>query len=239
MVWDWKGWLRKIAHEGDERLTEDEFGAARASMVREQLEARGVSDPRVLEAVSRVHRHRFVPPGQEACAYDDRPLPIGQGQTISQPYMVAVMTQCLSLKGGEKVLELGTGSGYQAAVLAEMGADVFTVERHAELSSGARHRLADLGYCSVHFRIGDGSAGWPEEAPFARILVTAAMPEMTEVLLNQLVDGGRLVAPVGSRSFQDLTIAERSGTEIKSWKSGGCTFVPLVGEYGWEAGENE
>jgi len=153
--------------------------------------------------------------------------------------MVAVMTECLSLRGPETVLELGTGSGYQAAVLAEMGVEVFTVERHRQLSDTARQRLGALGYRRVHFRVGDGSAGWPEKAPFDRILVTAGMPEIPGILLDQLADGGRLVAPVGSRSFQELTVVERSGSETKRWKSGGCTFVPLVGQYGWEAGEDE
>ncbi|MFH1573477.1 MAG: protein-L-isoaspartate(D-aspartate) O-methyltransferase, partial [Acidobacteriota bacterium] len=171
-------------------LTEDDFRKAREAMVRDQLESRSISDPLVLSAMRKVCRHEFVPPGQEAHAYEDRPLPIGDGQTISQPYMVACMTECLRLPGGEKVLELGTGSGYQAAVLAEMGADVHTVERHPGLSESAGRRLAAQGYRKVHLHVGDGSAGWPEDAPFDRILITAAVPEVARVLLDQLADGG-------------------------------------------------
>jgi protein-L-isoaspartate(D-aspartate) O-methyltransferase len=140
-------------------LTEDDFRKAREAMVRDQLESRSISDPLVLSAMRRVPRHKFVPPGQEAHAYEDRPLPIGEGQTISQPYMVACMTECLRLRGGEKVLELGTGSGYQAAVLAEMGADVHTVERHPGLSKSAGRRLTEQGYRTVHLHVGDGTAG--------------------------------------------------------------------------------
>ncbi|MCK4547522.1 MAG: protein-L-isoaspartate(D-aspartate) O-methyltransferase [Candidatus Eisenbacteria sp.] len=208
-------------------------------MVRAQLERRGISDPRVLEAMSRVARHRFVPVNQRAFAHDDRPLPIGEGQTISQPYMVALMTQCLKVRGPERVLELGTGSGYQAAILAELAAEVYTVERHAGLSREAQDVLRSLGYGNLHFRVGDGTLGWPEEAPFDRILVTAGMPRVTDVLLDQLNDGGYLVAPVGSRSFQDLTVVERVGSEFREHTAGGCAFVPLVGEYGWEAGNSE
>jgi protein-L-isoaspartate(D-aspartate) O-methyltransferase len=208
-------------------------------MVQEQLRGRGISDPLVLGAMSRVPRHRFVPVDQRAFAYDDRPLPIGEGQTISQPYMVALMTQCLKLRGTEKILELGTGSGYQAAILAELAAEVYTVERLARLWRYAEARLRSLGYQGIHLRVGDGSSGWPEEAPFDRILVTAGMPRVADVLLNQLADGGRFVAPVGSRSYQDLTVVERVGSEYREHRAGGCTFVPFVGKHGWEPGENE
>jgi len=224
---------------GRRRVSEDEHERARRAMVTDQLEARGISDPRVLTAMGRVPRERFVPPDQEPYAYDDRPLPIGENQTISQPYMVAVMTQCLGLRGTERILELGTGSGYQAAILAELAADVYTVERLTGLAASARRRLSGMGYRNLHFRVGDGSAGWPEEAPFDRIVVTAAMPRVTDVLVDQLVDGGCLVAPIGSRSFQELTVVERIGPEIKQHQSGGCTFVPLVGQYGWGPDEEE
>ncbi len=239
MAWDWKHWLRAAAGRGDETLTEDDLRKAREAMVRDQLESRSISDPLVLSAMRKVPRHEFVPPGQEAHAYEDRPLPIGDAQTISQPYMVASMTECLRLRGGEKVLELGTGSGYQAAVLADMGCDIRTVERHPGLSESAGRRLAAQGYGRVRLHVGDGSAGWPEEAPFDRILITAAVPEVARVLLDQLADGGRLVAPVGSRSYQELTVVERTGDRFEEKKSGGCTFVPLIGQYAWEAGEDE
>jgi protein-L-isoaspartate(D-aspartate) O-methyltransferase len=210
-----------------------EFERARRAMVKDQLEARGISDRRVLEAMARLPRERFVGPDQQADAYEDRPLPIGEGQTISQPYMVALMTQCLALEGTERVLELGTGSGYQAAILAELAREVYTVERLRGLAASARTRLESLGYQNLRFRVGDGSGGWPEEAPFDGIVVTAGMPRVSDVLLDQLGEGGRLVAPVGSRSFQELTVVERVGPDLRQHQSGGCTFVPLVGQYGW------
>lgn len=214
-------------------MGEDRYKTARERMVEEQLECRGISDRRVLAAMERIPRDRFVPPDQKHSAYDDRPLPIGEGQTISQPYMVALMTQCLRIEGTERVLELGTGSGYQTAILADIAAEVYTIERLPELARSAKARLEERGYRNVHFRTGDGSGGWPEEAPFDRILVTAGMPRVEDVLVSQLGPDGRLVAPVGSRSFQELTVVERVGSEVREHQSGGCTFVPLVGQYAW------
>jgi protein-L-isoaspartate(D-aspartate) O-methyltransferase len=203
-------------------------------MVREQIRARGVLDPKVLDAVERVPRERFVPgvTRDEACR--DSALGIGHGQTISQPYIVAAMTEALQIEPGHRVLDVGTGSGYQAAVLAEMGAEVFTVERVPELAETAGDLLAELGYEDVQVREGDGSLGWPEEAPFDRIVVGAGAPELPPALLEQLSpDGGRLVAPVGGRERQELTRVVREGTEFQSESLMGCRFVPLLGEEGW------
>lgn len=206
----------------------------RRRMVERDLEGRGISDPRVLEAMGSVPREAFVPPARSEQAYMDRALPLSEGQTISQPYMVAVMTEVLGVEPGDRVLEIGTGSGYQAAVLAEMGAEVYTIERLESLSEDARRTLEELGYGNVRFRVGDGTRGWPEEAPFDGILVTAAAPEPPDSLLRQLdEDGGRLVIPVGTRGTQDLTLYVRRGEEIRSETFMGCRFVPLLGEEGW------
>lgn len=205
----------------------------RRLMVAEQLQARGIRDPRVLRAMLRVPRHRFVPPELAASAYEDGPLPIGQGQTISQPYMVALMTQCLELTGTERVLEVGTGSGYQSAVLAELCRWVYTVERIPELAARAERTLRELGYHNVSVRVGDGTLGWPEEAPFEGILVTAGAPEAPPALLEQLAEGGRLVIPVGTRYSQTLQRITRRGGRLEVEEFGPCVFVPLVGRQGW------
>jgi protein-L-isoaspartate(D-aspartate) O-methyltransferase len=203
-------------------------------MVRTQLQGRGVDSRRVLAALERVPRERFVPQGARSHAYSDHALAIDHGQTISQPYMVAVMTQALELEGRERVLEVGTGSGYQCAVLAELASEVFSVERIPELAEVASSLLAELGYANVRVRAGDGTLGWPEEAPFDAIVVTAAAPEPPPSLLAQLSpDGGRLVVPVGDRELQHLAVVERHGTEYVTRHSIGCRFVPLVGEQGW------
>jgi protein-L-isoaspartate(D-aspartate) O-methyltransferase len=204
-------------------------------MVEEQLRGRGISDARVLQAMDRVPRHRFVPGPVGVGVYEDYPLSIGCNQTISQPYMVALMTEGLALQGGEQVLEIGTGSGYQTAILAELAGEVFTVERFPNLSARAEATLTDLGYTNVRFRVGDGTLGWPEEAPFDRILCTAAAPRPAKPWIEQLMDGGRLVAPVGERYGQTLTIFTKRGDGLAKREVCGCVFVPLVGEYGWPA----
>lgn len=212
--------------------TEEELARARRELVAE-LREKGIRDPRVLSAMEKVPRHLFVLPEYLPWAYDDRPLPIGLGQTISQPYIVALSTEALELSGEEKVLEIGTGSGYQTAILAELAKEVFTVERLPELSWEARERLRNLGYRNVHFRIGDGTRGWPEEAPFSAILVTAAAPKVPQSLLAQLSEGGRLVIPVGGRFHQDLWLVRKEGGRPVYEHLCPVSFVPLIGEEGW------
>jgi protein-L-isoaspartate(D-aspartate) O-methyltransferase len=205
-------------------------------MVQAQIRGRGIYDRRVLAAMEKVERHRFVPLHQRASAYGDFPLPIGDGQTISQPYMVACMSELLRLKGDERVLEIGTGSGYQAAVLAELAAAVYTIERIESLGQAAATLLAELGYDHIRARIGDGTRGWPEEAPFDAILVTAGAPEAPEPLRQQLAIGGRLVVPVGSRHSQVVELHLRLGPdEFEVERSTPCRFVDLIGQHGWES----
>ena len=208
-------------------------------MVERQLRARGIQSERVLEVMGKVPREAFLPPGEESQAYRDAALPLSQGQTISQPYMVAVMTEALLLKPEDRVLEIGTGSGYQTAVLCPLAKEVFSVERIAELAEEAESTLDELGCTNVHLRVGDGTQGWPEEAPFDAILVTAGAPRIPDSLKRQLSeDGGRIVAPVGDRFIQDLVRVTRTGEEYTSEKLLGCRFVPLVGAEGWEGGES-
>ncbi len=210
-----------------------DYDRMRAAMVEAQIRRRGIRDPRVLDALARVPRHEFVPANLRAMAYDDTPLPIGGGQTISQPYMVALMTEALGLRGGEKVLEVGTGSGYQAAVLAELGCRVISVERDPELAEQAARRLDRLGY-DVQVVVGDGTLGVPEEAPFQAILVTAGAPRVPPSLEAQLdPQGGVLVIPVGDRGVQELLRLTRRGNRVLREDLGGCRFVPLVGKEGW------
>ena len=211
-------------------------------MVREQLAARGIRDRGVLAAMGSIPRERFVPADLIERAYADGALTIGGGQTISQPYIVARMTEALHLgqasTAGEaaspRVLEVGTGSGYQAAVLAGLGASVVTIERDAALAAEARSRLAELGYGTITVELGDGSAGWPPSAPYDAILVAAACPEAPEPLLAELADGGRLVAPVGSRDIQELTIIRRVGRRLETEVLEPCVFVPLIGQFGFK-----
>jgi protein-L-isoaspartate(D-aspartate) O-methyltransferase len=206
-------------------------------MVRLQLENRDIRDTRLLEAMRRVPRHLFAPAEARGSAYEDHPIPIGRRQTMSQPYMVAFMTQALELRGPERVLEIGTGSGYQAAVLAELCAEVFTVERLLPLAEAARAALAGLGYDNVHVRAGDGSGGWRERAPFDRIIVTAAAPSVPETLCRQLADNGILVLPVGPMErAQELVIARRTGSSMGYQRTIGCRFVPLIGLWGFTEG---
>jgi len=198
-------------------------------MVETQIRARGVSDPAVLRAMERVPRHRFVPPEHRQDAYGDHPLPIGFGQTISQPYIVALMTQLLALGPDKRALEIGTGCGYQTAVLAEIAKEVYSVEIVPELAAQAEQRLRELGYTSVHLRQGDGYEGWVEHAPYDGIIVTAAAPDVPRPLTAQLADGGRLVIPVGVYPIgQDLWLLERHGERLLRTSYGGVLFVPLV-----------
>jgi len=211
----------------------DESAAERREMVEAQIQKRGVSSLRVLEAMAAVPRHEFVPAEFRNYAYADKPLPIGEGQTISQPYMVAAMTEALDLKGTERVLEIGTGSGYQAAVLSLLVSQVITVENHSSLALAAQERLTRLGYENVHVHNGDGSAGFADAAPYDAILVGAGAPEIPQALARQLREGGRLVIPIGGQKTQELMLAQKEHGEIHSRVLFSCQFVPLLGRYGW------
>lgn len=209
-----------------------DFAAARESLI--AAIRHEIRDGRVLAAMSRVPRERFLPPDLHRYAYDDRPLPIGHGQTISQPLMVAIMTEVLRLKGHEKVLELGTGSGYQAAILAELAEQVITVERVAALAESAAQRLRELGYDNVAVRLSEeGTLGWPTEAPYDAILVTAGAPRVPQGLVEQLNMGGRLVIPVGRRYVQQLLSVQREKQGTRVTRHGQCRFVPLIGDDAW------
>jgi len=210
-----------------------DYQKLRDQMVANQLIPRGIKDPRVLDAMSRVPRHIFAGGHNLAGAYDDMALSIGEGQTISQPYMVAIMTELLELKGTEKVLEIGTGSGYQGAVLAELAKEVYTIERIVLLADRATAEYRTLGCDNVHVRTGDGTLGWPEEAPFDRIIITAASPKIPEPLMEQLAINGILVIPVGTRYSQQLLKITKTGQGLKEEYHTPCVFVPLIGKYGW------
>lgn len=209
------------------------FAEERRAMIETQLRKRGVSSARVLEAIAAVRRHEFVPEQFRREAYADKPLPIGEGQTISQPYMVAAMTEALELKGDERVLEIGSGSGYQAAVLSLLAREVFTVESCTPLALAAQERLTRLGYSNVHVHNGDGSAGLPDAAPYDAILVTAGAPAIPSVLGSQLREDGRVVIPVGDTENQRLMQAKLENGMLKSRALFDCRFVPLLGRYGW------
>lgn len=205
-------------------------------MVREQISSRGVNDPLVLKAMLTVPRHVFVPEALQATAYDDRPLPVGQGQTISQPYIVALMSQLLQAAPGQSVLEIGTGSGYQAAVLQAMGLRVYSVERLPELLAQARQRFGELGLPNILTKIADGTLGWPEFAPFDRILVTAGGPGLPEALGEQLAEDGIMIIPVGkNRGQQELVRVGKKHGNLRLSKHGAVSFVDLVGDLGWSA----
>ncbi len=206
----------------------------RERMVLTQIAGRGVEDERVLEAMNRVPRHAFVPEDQQRSAYEDRPLRIGHGQTISQPFIVGFMTAALELKGDEKVLEIGTGSGYQAAILAQLVPDVYSIEIVPPLGRRAAAVLDSLGYDRVRVRIGDGYRGWPEHAPFDAIIVTAASPRLPRVLLEQMAQGGRLIIPVGSHQEQDLMKVVKADDGYSISSLGSCRFVPLLGNGAWD-----
>ena len=203
-------------------------------MVQVQLVSRGITDEDVLRVMEKVPRHRFVPEDMAESAYGDHPLPIGEGQTISQPYMVALMTQCLELKGVEKVLEIGTGSGYQSAILAELASEVYTIERIEKLYDKASKVLKALGCGNIQFKVGDGSSGWSEFAPYDGIIVTAGSPDTPRVFEEQLNEGGRLVIPVGGYYSQELVVMQKTNGKLKKRDVCGCVFVPLIGKYGWE-----
>ena len=213
----------------------DPYERERLRMVEEQLVRRGLSDARVLDALRKVPRHLFVEEALRDRAYGDHPLPIGEEQTISQPYIVALMTQLLEVSDRDKVLEIGTGSGYQTAVLAELARRVCSIERLPRLAERARALLAELGYANVWVRVGSGTLGWPDEAPFDRILVTAGGPSVPPPLFQQLAEGGRLVLPLGDPVNQTLTVVEKVRGEMKMQEHGECKFVKLVGKYAWES----
>ncbi|MFZ3215220.1 MAG: protein-L-isoaspartate(D-aspartate) O-methyltransferase [Candidatus Acidiferrales bacterium] len=216
-----------------------DFASERNEMVARQIRARGIASPPVLEAMAAVPRHEFVPGSALASAYSDGPLPIGGGQTISQPFMVAAMTDALLLSGAEHVLEIGGGSGYQAAVLSLLARDVLVVELQPELARACRERLARLGFANVRVEEGDGSLGWPVGAPFDAILVSAAAPAIPPPLTEQLAEGGRLVIPVGGADQQVLSrITKRDGQSVRE-SLFACRFVPLLGRYGWTSGQQE
>jgi len=212
------------------------FETERREMVEQQLRRRGISNERVLDTMLSVPRHEFVPPAFLGMAYDDRPVPIGASETISQPYIVAAMTEAAKVEPGDKALEVGTGTGYQAALLAHLGAKVYTIERNSRHAEAARTRLARLGYTGIEVVWADGSRGYPAAAPYHVILVTAAAPVVPQTLLDQLDEGGRMVIPVGNRFQQNLHLILKQKGETLTRLLDACQFVPLVGKYGWPEG---
>ena len=213
---------------------EDEFAGQRAEMIEKQLRRRGVTDSRVLSTMAAVCREEFVPKEFRQRAYEDAPLPIGEGQTISQPYIVAAMTASLHLSGSERVLEIGTGCGYQAAILSHLSKIVFSIESRSDLAANAAARMERLGYGNVHVHCGDGTLGLPELAPFDAILVAAAAPAVPEPLRSQLAEAGRMILPVGDAENQELFYLERHGNSFETLTLEACRFVPLVGYHGWK-----
>ena len=218
------------------RPRELDYASRRLAMVEEQLRARGLRDPRVLQAMREVPRHVFLPPEWRAQAYSDRPLPIGEGQTISQPYMVAFMIQNLALPHHPNVLEIGAGSGYQAAVLSRIALQVYTMEYFASLAEAARAVLRQLGYLNVQVCVGDGGQGLPAHGPYHGIIVAAAAPHIPPALLQQLAEGGRLIIPVGDTDRQEVLIVTKDGDSYSEQRSVPCRFVPLLGQEGWGNG---
>ena len=215
----------------------DKFERGRKRMVQMQIVQRGLKEPRLLKAFESVPRHQFVPKEHRYAAYNDSPLPIGHSQTISQPYIVALMTHLLELQGNERVLEVGTGSGYQAAILGKLAREVHTVEYIPELAIEAEKLLSGLGYTNVCVHVGDGSLGWPQAAPYDGILVAAAAPQAPKALLDQLADSARLILPVGGRGMQNLEIWEKQHGEFSTRIETAVAFVPLRGEQGWDRKE--
>jgi len=214
----------------------DKYQDARERMVEQQIARKGIRDESVLAAMRKVPRHLFVSPDFQTLAYADRPLRIGSGQTISQPYIVALMTELLAVQPEHRALDVGTGSGYQAAILGELAAEVHSIERHPELAEMAKTLLKKLGYANVTVHVGDGSQGLASKAPFDRIIVGAAAPSVPDALLEQLAEGGRLVIPVGGRFSQRLTVWEKQEGALKESRDSSVVFVPLIGEYGWDEG---
>ena len=212
----------------------DPWQAARDQMVETQIAARGIRDERVQSAMRRIPRHIFVPENVRAAAYGDYPLPIGHGQTISQPYIVAMMTALLQIQPDDRILEIGAGSGYQAAILGTLAKEVISIERIPEVASLARENLSVSGISTVRVIVGDGTLGYPDRAPYDGVLITAATPSVPPPLIDQLAEGGRLVAPVGSRDLQELIRLTRKGKDLLREFFGGVVFVPLLGEHGWE-----
>lgn len=211
----------------------DLYIASREKMVREQIVSRGIKNQQVINVFRKVPRHKFIDQQYWKEAYSNYPLPLTHGQTISQPYIVALMTELLELYADEKVLEIGTGSGYQTAILAELTKTVYTVERWPELSQAAQQTLQELGYKNIQLQIGDGSTGWQEHAPYDRIMVTASAPNIPQPLIDQLKENGKIVMPLGSNFGQDLVVGEKHKGEIKIFNYGKCVFVPLIGDFGW------
>jgi protein-L-isoaspartate(D-aspartate) O-methyltransferase len=212
----------------------DPYAAERERMVHDQMEVRGITNPKVLQAMRTIPRHLFVPAELRSAAYRDHPLPIGEGQTISQPYIVALMTQLLDPKETDTILEIGSGSGYQAAILGALARRVVTIERLSSVAERARVNLAALNTRNVEVIVGDGTQGYAPEAPYNGILITASTPSVPRPLIDQLAEDGRLVAPVGGRDYQELQKLIRRGRAIEAEYHGGVVFVPLIGEYGWE-----
>ncbi|HWN92557.1 MAG TPA: protein-L-isoaspartate(D-aspartate) O-methyltransferase [Verrucomicrobiae bacterium] len=224
-----------MIHSGNGQAGTQRYARERERMVAEQLVPRGIKDPRVLEAMGKVPRHLFVDEALRDKAYGDHPLPIGEGQTISQPFMVGRMSELLRLAGTEKVLEVGTGSGYQAAVLAQLAGRVCAIERLAKLATRARETLEGLGITNVWVRTANGTFGWPDEAPFDRILVAAGGPSVPPPLLEQLAEGGRMVMPVGPATYQKLQVIDKIGGQPRVTEDSECVFVKLIGKFAWEA----
>jgi protein-L-isoaspartate(D-aspartate) O-methyltransferase len=210
-----------------------DFNLSRERMVKNQLIARGIKDERVLQAMGKIPRHLFIEDALYGEAYNDHPVPIGEKQTISQPYIVALMTEALELKGDENTLEIGTGSGYQTAILAELSSRVYTIERIKSLLGNARKLLSQLGYDNILFKAFDGTLGWKEYAPFDAIMVTAGAPHVAKPLIDQLADNGRMIIPVGDRYTQELIKVTRKGKDLEQKSLGGCRFVNLIGAHGW------
>lgn len=208
-----------------------DFAVLRKRMVEEQLIRRGIKNERVLEVFAKTEREKFVPEELRISAYADYPLPIGKGQTISQPYIVALMTESLDLTGEEKVLEIGTGSGYQAAILSQLSKEVYSVERFDSLAKKTEATLKELGYLNIKIRVGDGTLGWPEEAPFDRIIITAASPRIPLPLVEQLKEGGKIILPLDDSFSQLLTLGDKINGKIETTEICSCVFVPLIGKY--------
>lgn len=211
-----------------------DLAVLRKRMVEEQLIPRGINDPRVVEVFSKVERHRFVPEDFRSSAYADYPVAIGEGQTISQPFIVALMTQSLEIGPGDRILEIGTGSGYQAAILAELARQVYTVERIDSLFKRAEILLKELGYKNIKIKLDDGSMGWKENAPFNKIIITAASPRIPLPLTEQLAENGKLILPLGESFSQVLTLVEKKADKLEQHEICSCVFVPLLGKYGWK-----